>query len=518
MSGNTMTKTLTILTAIIVSISLIIVIQNESTPSDAAIVGNEDNIDILYTITSSAGDTNGEVMIGGGYTIAYSRAIDVTTRGSIIIPEKVTIDGAIYDVTSISQFAFQDCRYITSLSIPESVTYIGGSRIDGGAFEGCEALVNIKLPSGIEEIGSRTFANCTSLEEITISENVHEIEEDAFNGCTSLKQINFNGTQLDYVSEYAFTDCPNLPTIFYGTSFTQGVFEFMIVDPYNHYVKANGFTNQNSCEIPESVTYNGEEFTVISVGGFDNSNLTSITIPETVTYIGNGAFRDSRNLTEISLESVKHIGKNAFRNCRLGEVEIPESVISIDEYAFSSCSIYQLSIPETIESIDQNAFDDMTFCTYDLKTEIVDKNELKGHTYGLISIDSERMVQDYIYGGTQNITYVIRIGDFYSSHYEEVPGNKEIILPNFESLFGDERIEGKSIMDLYAFRGWAYNGEIINNGDEIKVGTESMIFTAVVEEIPDANPDESNNSFYYSIIVLCLVGIIATIVTTRLKK
>ena len=85
-------------------------------------------------------------------------------------------------------------------------------------------------------------------------------------------------------------------------------------------------------------------------------------------------------------------------------------------------------------------------------------------------------------------------------------------------LFGDERIEGKSIMDLYAFRGWAYNGEILNNGDEIKVGTESMIFTAVVEEIPDTNPNESSNSIYYSIIVLCLVGIIATIVITRLKK
>ena len=88
------------------------------------------------------------------------------------------------NVTFIGDNAFQNCQALTSITIPDNVTKIG---LD--AFSGCSSLISITLPNSITRIGSNTFQNCQALTSITIPDNVTKIGNYAFSGCSSLTQI-----------------------------------------------------------------------------------------------------------------------------------------------------------------------------------------------------------------------------------------------------------------------------------------------------------------------------------------
>jgi len=101
---------------------------------------------------------------------------------------------------------------------------------------------------------------------------------------------------------------------------------------------------------------------VISIGGFSGcSNLTNITIPNSVTSIGNSAFRGCTSLTSIIIpNSVTGVGNSAFEDCtKLTSITIPSSVTSIGHYAFKRCtSLISITIPNSVSSIGNNAFAD----------------------------------------------------------------------------------------------------------------------------------------------------------------
>ena len=91
----------------------------------------------------------------------------------------------------------------------------------------------------------------------------------------------------------------------------------------------------------------------------DCTSLTSITIPDIVTNIGNYAFEGCSNLTSVIIgNSVTSIGYEAFAYCGgLTSIKIPDSVISIGDYAFQSCtSLTSVTIPDGVTSIENNAF------------------------------------------------------------------------------------------------------------------------------------------------------------------
>ncbi|MDE7510030.1 MAG: leucine-rich repeat domain-containing protein, partial [Muribaculaceae bacterium] len=119
-------------------------------------------------------------------------------------------------------------------------------------------------------------------------------------------------------------------------------------------------------KIPTTVSYNGVEYSVTSIGdsAFSRcSSLTKITLPNSVTSIGDYAFQYCSGLIEITLpNSVTSIGESAFERCSgLTEITIPNSVTSIGSIAFNGCSsLTEITIPNSVTSIGSFAFDGCT--------------------------------------------------------------------------------------------------------------------------------------------------------------
>lgn len=118
--------------------------------------------------------------------VLYSKNIDAvyfvlkTLSGELTLPNSVT---------SIGDYAFEDCAGLTSITIPNSVTSIGY-----GAFNGCTGLTSITIPESVTSIGDFAFRGCTGLTSITIPDSVTSIGDYAFYICSGLTSIEYDGT------------------------------------------------------------------------------------------------------------------------------------------------------------------------------------------------------------------------------------------------------------------------------------------------------------------------------------
>ena len=290
--------------------------------------------------------------------------------------QTVVINGG----TSIGERAFLNCSGLTSVTIPDSVTSIGQS-----AFLNCSGLTSITIPDSVTSIGQSAFLNCSGLTSITIPDSVTSIGNGAFVNCSSLTTVNWNATNCTTAgssSNYIFSGSTSLTTVVIGNNVQA--------------IPAYAFNNcgvLTSITIPSSVTTIGNEAfrycrltsitipsSVTSIGeyAFDGCNITSATMPTTLissipksnlqtviinggTSIGNSAFSDCSSLTSITIgNSVISIGNYAFYNCRgLTSVTIPDSVTSIGEYAFNNCSsLTSITIPNSVTNIGKYAFYD----------------------------------------------------------------------------------------------------------------------------------------------------------------
>ena len=111
-------------------------------------------------------------------------------------------------VTSIGDNAFADCSGLTSLTIPSSVTLIGW-----GAFEGCSGLTSLNIPSSVTSIGASAFEGCSGLTSLNISSGVTSIGDCTFEGCSGLTSLNIPSS-VTFIGWGAFDDCSGLTSIY----------------------------------------------------------------------------------------------------------------------------------------------------------------------------------------------------------------------------------------------------------------------------------------------------------------
>lgn len=121
--------------------------------------------------------------------------------GDIVLPD--SFEGV--PVASISAEAFKWCKTITSVTIPNSITYIGDE-----AFLRCISLVSVVIPDSVTIINKRVFAECPLLESINIPDSIKKIDNRAFEGCTRLPAI--IPARTEFIGGMAFDRCKMIVT------------------------------------------------------------------------------------------------------------------------------------------------------------------------------------------------------------------------------------------------------------------------------------------------------------------
>lgn len=264
-----------------------------------------------------------------------------TPGGDLTIPDTVTNGGVKYAVKSIDDCAFYGCGFLTTITIPNSVTSIGI-----GAFTYCTGLTTITIPDSVTTISVETFLNCDGLTEVIIPNSVTNIDENAFKNCPNLQYNKYdnalylgnNGNpylwlikakstditsceindNCEHIYHYAFQNCQKITTI----------------------------------TIPESV----KDFGIYAFSGC--SRLESVTIPNTITSIADDMFNNCSNLDFTITNYITSIGNEAFCGCsKITYVNIPNSVTNIGSRAFNDCAnLKSVTIPKSVVYIGENAF------------------------------------------------------------------------------------------------------------------------------------------------------------------
>ena len=257
-----------------------------------------------------------------------------TTITTAIIPASVEYNSVAYSVTSIGDYAFEDCSGLTSITIPNSVTSIGKR-----AFFGCNGLTSVEGPAVFFDLQENTWPYYTrTLNHVTV--NGGELTENA------LLFINRSYKTLQTLDVSGVTH----------TEFADEAFK--------------GYYNLQQLVLPEGL----QKVSYMMVAGC--KNLQSINIPASVEEIEQSAFEDCRSLKSItfggspagapgrlnapaaSASQLRRIGNWAFYNAHeLQNLEIPEGVEEIGDGAFYGCTYLEdLILPSSVQTIGDNTF------------------------------------------------------------------------------------------------------------------------------------------------------------------
>lgn len=215
-------------------------------------------------------------------------------------------------------------------------------------------LKEVILPEGLISIEEAAFANCTALEKLNVPYTVNTLG----------RWILENTKVTSFTIPQVVTEIP--ASCFYGSAITT-----INIPPSVKTIGNWAFQNAKLTEvvIPSSVTSIGKW-----AFGCENGNpaLQSVIIEANITEIPECCFYLQTKLTSISLpEGITSIGDDAFNQCKITSLTLPASLKTIGARAFSNNGITQLTIPDKVETIENAAFADNSIDNIDFPATLV---------------------------------------------------------------------------------------------------------------------------------------------------
>lgn len=238
-------------------------------------------------------------------------------------------------LTTIHYGAFQNCTALKQITLPESMTFI-----EGGAFQNCSVLSSILVPQNVTYLGASAFSGCTSLTSATLPQAITRISSGLFENCSSLTTVQASSA-LTSIGSRAFAETSALSSFTFPQTLTA--------------VGAESFTGSGivTANLPQSVTYLG-------AGAFaDCTKLVYAQVPAAIQAVRERTFRNCTELKNVSIpEGIRYIGAAAFQNdVSLQTVDFAQSLLTICDNAFEGSGVGEgLVLPPALRTIGSRAF------------------------------------------------------------------------------------------------------------------------------------------------------------------
>ena len=337
-------------------------------------------------------------------------------------------------LTTIRYGAFQNCTALKQITLPKSMTFI-----EGGAFQNCSALTSISVPQNVTYLGASAFSGCTSLTSATLPQTITRISSGLFENCSSLTTVQASSA-LTSIGSRAFAETSAL------SSFT----------------------------FPQTLTAVGAE-------SFTGSGIVTANLPQSVTYLGAGAFADCTKLVYAQVPAaIQAIRERTFRNCtELKNVSIPEGIRYIGAAAFQNdVSLQTVDFAQSLLTICDNAF------------------EGSGVGEGLVLPSALRTIGSRAFAGCMRLTSLTIPADVRKMGSQAfADGSSPSIVCAFSRTTYMSKLASGWVSDWGSGLGaLTFTGGAVN--DEQKAAFLQMICKLV----PDFNASEANNTLYSGII------------------
>lgn len=346
--------------------------------------------------------------------LAVQNKADVV--GDIVISSSVTWEGVVYTVVSTADYAFKECKQLTSIVLPNTLRRLGKSTfLNCSALTSCiipdntidtipycalfgTALTEFHIPEGVVYLEQRSFEKMKKLERVYLPNSVQEVSPYAFHEeyPDPLKEPIYNNRLFvrmprNYSGKYAipsgievicgnaFFGCQNITSLTipegvkrieqYGLCFNQGKITQIDLPASVEYIHEESILGSFIKRITVAEgnkrykTWNNILFTInmdTTVYCPPAMGYVHYTLPESVTHIGSFSFRGAR--ADLTLTNVKTIGKYAFMGNNLGYYNgnfvLPETIEEIDDYAFSqSYTMEEVTIPASVRKMGEAVFE-----------------------------------------------------------------------------------------------------------------------------------------------------------------
>ena len=449
-------------------------------------------------------------------------------------------------ITIIPDSCFYECSSLESVTIPEGVTAVGGDalrfcnfnaltlpesleKIGSHAFDGNKSLKSVNIPAKVKTIEERAFSFC-GLTELVIPEGVLVIDQDAFLGNYSLKNLTLPST-ITSIGESAFLYNNDFQSIIcnaatppaLGANAFDGeitpdvkvplssIAAYRQADGWKNFINyyvgemiADGITYRinekkeamvaaaetslTEANIPSAVEFEGNQYAVTKINDkafSDNTNLTAVTLPESVVTLGSDAFSGCQSLKTIKIPSkVTAIPDRCFVSCSsLESVTIPEGVTTIGSYAFQSCKLNALTLPESLETIGSYAF---SFC--DLTDLVIPE--------GVLVIDQDAFLGNYSLKNLTLPSTITSIGEsafLYNDNLQSIICNAATPPALGDNAFRSNisiKVPMASIVAYRQAEGWKniseyYVYEVISDGVTYRIDDKAAYVRAVDKTVSE---------------------------------